>query len=443
MTHILPAVFSTPSAKEGAGPPLAADRVGAETFDGVYAEATKPADPAGVRGARAHEPADPARDARAPDSRRTAGTARTAPSSHELPGAGAMPQPPQAAQRLGADGTDPSADPPKSPRSSLEEIFHRSASVHAAQSSGGTEASPQPAEVSRGGEPRETLQAKGPETREGDGATRPPQVTDPRRETQAPKTAVRAEASSGVADAQPAMGGAPARRHERPTSGQHPTSLVQGHVPSAPAAPRDLPHTPTRPALRGAASVAPGVTAPPPLLRSGLMATGGVGGAEPARAAPETQTQVFQSAGVLASAGGGSAKVTLHPETLGTVVVQVQVTPHGVTNVQMTASTDDGYRTLAASAGQLAQHLAHGGLVVGSVQASLAGAGPAPAHVDGAPAHGAPTGFQPGAGGFSGTRQQSGGGHGQFQPQDMARDTPPSNAPRPADGPDETVKAYA
>ncbi|TMV87877.1 hypothetical protein FGG78_18240, partial [Thioclava sp. BHET1] len=86
----------------------------------------------------------------------------------------------------------------------------------------------------------------------------------------------------------------------------------------------------------------------------------------------DAQPQLLQSTGDLAAAGGGSARITLHPETLGTVVVRVDVTAHGVTNVHMTASSEDGRQALAAQIGQLAQHLAQSGLSVGLVQIAQA-----------------------------------------------------------------------
>jgi len=172
-----------------------------------------------------------------------------------------------------------------------------------------------------------------------------------------------------------------------------------------------------------------------------------------AGATREGQAQLRQSATALAGAGGGSAKVTLHPATLGTVVVQVNVTAQGVTHVHMTAATEGGYQTLAATAGHLAQSLAHSGLNVGSVQAFVAGGSgqpggngaPQPGLTQPAPQGGGAAGNM--AGGFAESRQQASGGQGQGQPQPQqpapATTTGPTATARARSGPDDTVKAYA
>ncbi len=182
----------------------------------------------------------------------------------------------------------------------------------------------------------------------------------------------------------------------------------------------------------------------------GASATASTAAAE---ATPESQAQLLQSATALAGAGGGSAKVTLHPATLGTVVVQVNVTAQGVTHVHMTAATEGGYQTLAATAGHLAQSLAHSGLNVGSVQAFVAGGSgqpggngaPQPGLTQPAPQGGGAAGNM--AGGFAESRQQASGGQGQGQPQPQqpapATTTGPTATARARSGPDDTVKAYA
>lgn len=163
-------------------------------------------------------------------------------------------------------------------------------------------------------------------------------------------------------------------------------------------------------------------------------------GAAAPHAAPDAQPQLLRSTADLASAGGGSARITLHPESLGTVVVKVIVNAQGVTSVHMTASTNGGLQALAAGAGQLAQHLAQSGLTVGAVQTTLTNAAAPPQPATAAQSQGGHLG----SGGFAGTSQHPGSGQKQPRSQPQPQDTGQTPAVRPRrGGPDSTVKAYA
>ncbi|MEX1663282.1 flagellar hook-length control protein FliK [Thioclava sp. 15-R06ZXC-3] len=175
----------------------------------------------------------------------------------------------------------------------------------------------------------------------------------------------------------------------------------------------------------------------------------GLAPVQPLPTEPETQPQLLHSALSLASDGGGSAKITLHPQSLGTVVVRVDVTAQGVTHIHLSAETDAGYRALAAETGHLAQKLAQGGLNVGSVQAAMAGMPggtnvltPQPGVAGGAQAPQSGFADAGGAGGFAGDAQHQHAGGDQHRPH--PQDTP-WEAPLPPAGEsdDKTVKAYA
>ncbi|GHD98136.1 hypothetical protein U879_11720 [Defluviimonas sp. 20V17] len=254
-----------------------------------------------------------------------------------------------------------------------------------------------------------------------------------------------------------AQAATPAHRHKDARHGLPPTPpgvsqplLMPGLSQQPQPAPQAHRFRPAAGSVTATAAIGQTASLGASAYRPVIAATSATAPTGTAETAPENRAQLLQSATALAGTGGGTARVTLHPASLGTVVVQVNVTPQGVTHVHMTAATQGGYQALAATAGHLAQHLSGSGLNVGSVQTFVSGGGQpgAPATPpQGAAAHGAPGGGIGGgaADGFAGARQQAGGGQGQGQPppRDLSHDASPTAAPRPRSGPDETVKAYA
>ena len=90
---------------------------------------------------------------------------------------------------------------------------------------------------------------------------------------------------------------------------------------------------------------------------------------------PPAQVHVHQAAVELAQLGGGTARVTLHPPTLGTVMVQVALGTGGAAHIQITATTPDGYAALAASSAALHQQLTQSGIPVASLETHFQGGG--------------------------------------------------------------------
>lgn len=70
----------------------------------------------------------------------------------------------------------------------------------------------------------------------------------------------------------------------------------------------------------------------------------------------------------LAATGGGTARVTLSPASLGNVVIDVLVSPHGSVSIRMVAETGQGRKALGDSISGLNRHMTEAGFTVGSVQ---------------------------------------------------------------------------
>jgi hypothetical protein len=122
---------------------------------------------------------------------------------------------------------------------------------------------------------------------------------------------------------------------------------------------------------------------------------------------------------------GGNARITMHPDSLGALSIQVNVSPHGVTNIHIIAATDAGYRAVKDSSSVLAQSMGQAGLSAGAIQISQA---PAPIMA----------GNQPG---FSPSMMGNSNGQGQQQGQPGSSKTMPGS--ENIDPLDDTVVAYA
>lgn len=122
---------------------------------------------------------------------------------------------------------------------------------------------------------------------------------------------------------------------------------------------------------------------------------------------------------------GGNARITMHPDSLGALSIQVNVSPHGVTNIHIIAATDAGYRAVKDSSSVLAQSMGQAGLSAGAIQISQA---PAPIMA----------GNQPG---FSPSMMGNPNGQGQQQGQQGSSKTMAGS--ENIDPLDDTVVAYA
>jgi Flagellar hook-length control protein FliK len=111
----------------------------------------------------------------------------------------------------------------------------------------------------------------------------------------------------------------------------------------------------------------------PPLAQSGQAA---VETATPASAQADlAQEPVVHAAVALVGQGGGIAQVTIHPETLGPVTVQVAMTATGVAHIVIQASTAAGQTAIEAGLTGLQQHLTTAGIVVATLKAEGGGIG--------------------------------------------------------------------
>lgn len=70
----------------------------------------------------------------------------------------------------------------------------------------------------------------------------------------------------------------------------------------------------------------------------------------------------------LASTGGGTARVTLSPASLGNVVIGVLVSSHGHVSIRMTADSGQGQKALGDSISELTRHMTEAGFTLGAVQ---------------------------------------------------------------------------
>ena len=71
-----------------------------------------------------------------------------------------------------------------------------------------------------------------------------------------------------------------------------------------------------------------------------------------------------------AAEGGGSARIILHPANLGTITLNVSMSPAGTLSVRLVAEKPAGLQAAAAAANGMAQHLSQAGFQVSSVQAT-------------------------------------------------------------------------
>lgn len=71
-----------------------------------------------------------------------------------------------------------------------------------------------------------------------------------------------------------------------------------------------------------------------------------------------------------AAEGGGSARIILHPANLGTITLNVSMSPAGTLSVRMVAEKPAGLQAATAAANGMAQHLSQAGFQVSSVQAT-------------------------------------------------------------------------
>lgn len=193
------------------------------------------------------------------------------------------------------------------------------------------------------------------------------------------------------------------------------------------------------------AAVADGMASPTNAEGSGhALPTPDVLGGTAVELASSSQSDILLSTADLAGNGGGSAKITLHPEALGTLVVTVNVTAQGVTNVHLTASNQAGYQALAASTGQLAQHMSQNGLTVGTVQAAISSG--SNAQTPGGPGQQQASTAHPGSAASGGGGQFSGSSQGSAGGRQHDNHRSPAGGANFVSGPDmtdETVRAYA
>lgn len=183
---------------------------------------------------------------------------------------------------------------------------------------------------------------------------------------------------------------------------------------------------------QNAATVAP---VAPSAAHTPVQAAQQVGASHPAPSVPD---QVASTVVGLGQDAGGSARIHLHPASLGEVTINVHVTQSGVVNVHMAASHASGAQALSTSMPSLMQHLSQAGFTPGNVQTTVQ-----PQSQSGTPsqtAGGAPGNFGQNTGGQAGQQQQqqqqTPHGHRQFAWQGSERPAGTTEA-------DETVTAYA
>lgn len=82
---------------------------------------------------------------------------------------------------------------------------------------------------------------------------------------------------------------------------------------------------------------------------------------------------VIHAVSTLAVQGGGVAQVTIHPQTLGSVTVQVAMTTSGAAHVLIQTTTAAGHAAIDGSLAALTHHLTQSGVVVGSVRTENGG----------------------------------------------------------------------
>lgn len=113
---------------------------------------------------------------------------------------------------------------------------------------------------------------------------------------------------------------------------------------------------------------APGSGPPPsPAQSQPPPVAAGTGSASVPQEQPNLQRTVVN----LAASGGGKVSVTLRPPALGSVHVQMTISPMGATHIQLIAATHEGYSALTAAGPALVQHLASAGVTVGSFSTAL------------------------------------------------------------------------
>lgn len=84
--------------------------------------------------------------------------------------------------------------------------------------------------------------------------------------------------------------------------------------------------------------------------------------------APPSQAGLANAIQELTTAGGGTARVTLSPASLGSVVIDVLVSAHGQVSIRMTADSGPGQKALGDSISGLSRHMSQAGFALGTVQ---------------------------------------------------------------------------
>jgi hypothetical protein len=85
------------------------------------------------------------------------------------------------------------------------------------------------------------------------------------------------------------------------------------------------------------------------------------------------QPSIIHAATTLIGQGGGVAQVTIHPETLGPVTIQVAMTTTGAVHVLIQATTAAGYAAVNGSLAGMSTHLAQSGVAVATLRAENGG----------------------------------------------------------------------